>query len=212
MDTPFTLRPATPADVSAAAPLLYSTGVDAFRYVFGAGDDARARAFVARAFTSPRGPLSHRHAVVALTDCGPCGIVLGFPASRKPAIERSFMGLLAAAYRPWEWPAFLRRALQADRLLTGIPRDSWYLNQIAVDEAHRGQGIARQLLDDTIGRTRAAGLPQVMLHVAMANTGARAFYVRAGFNVLAEIRDLEVERTTGLGGEVAMTLHVSPRA
>jgi ribosomal protein S18 acetylase RimI-like enzyme len=48
------------------------------------------------------------------------------------------------------------------------------------DPAHRGQGVARALLDRLLGVAIADGRP-VALHVNTTNAGARAFYERYGF-------------------------------
>jgi predicted GNAT family acetyltransferase len=57
------------------------------------------------------------------------------------------------------------------------------------DPAHRGQGLARALLDALIGPAVAEGRP-VALHVNVANPGARAFYEGYGFVATGELEPL----------------------
>ena len=57
------------------------------------------------------------------------------------------------------------------------------------DPAHRGQGLARALLDALIGPAVAEGQP-VALHVNLENPGARAFYESYGFAATGELEPL----------------------
>jgi ribosomal-protein-alanine N-acetyltransferase len=59
--------------------------------------------------------------------------------------------------------------------------DAAHLNLLAVEPAHRRQGIGRQLvrwLEDT---ARVAGTFSVRLELRASNVGARAFYAALGF-------------------------------
>ena len=57
------------------------------------------------------------------------------------------------------------------------------------DPAHRGQGLARALLDALIGPAVSEGR-SVALHVNIANPGARAFYEAYGFVATGELEPL----------------------
>ncbi len=57
------------------------------------------------------------------------------------------------------------------------------------DPAHRGQGLARALLDSLVGPAVAEGRP-VSLHVNLGNPGARAFYEGYGFVGTGELEPL----------------------
>jgi predicted GNAT family acetyltransferase len=57
------------------------------------------------------------------------------------------------------------------------------------DPAHRGQGLARALLDALIGPAVSEGR-SVVLHVNIANPGARAFYEAYGFVATGELEPL----------------------
>jgi len=55
------------------------------------------------------------------------------------------------------------------------------LYDIAVDPAHRGQGIGRILLDAALEKLKARGAPRVLLSTAEKNAAAQRLFDRAGF-------------------------------
>jgi GNAT superfamily N-acetyltransferase len=59
------------------------------------------------------------------------------------------------------------------------------IREIAVDEAWRGRGVARALLDAAAILAGNTGLPRLTLTVNEANTGALAAYRRLGFALVA---------------------------
>lgn len=61
------------------------------------------------------------------------------------------------------------------------------LDQLYVDAAYRGTGIAGRLLADAAARIRAAGHALPWLSVARGNARARHFYVREGWTDAGEI-------------------------
>lgn len=61
---------------------------------------------------------------------------------------------------------------------------SLYLSGLAVFDAHRNAGIGTRLLQATMARAAAAGLPRVSLICFEANTGAMRMYRRHGFREL----------------------------
>jgi ribosomal protein S18 acetylase RimI-like enzyme len=55
------------------------------------------------------------------------------------------------------------------------------LYQVWVDPAYRHRGVGRLIVDTVIDWTRAAGVRQLLLSVALGPTSALEFYRRAGF-------------------------------
>jgi ribosomal protein S18 acetylase RimI-like enzyme len=55
------------------------------------------------------------------------------------------------------------------------------LYDIAVDPAHRGQGIGRMLLDATLEKLNAMSTPRVVLSTAEKNVAAQRLFEGAGF-------------------------------
>ena len=55
------------------------------------------------------------------------------------------------------------------------------LHDILVDPDHRGRGVGRRLLDETISMLRARGARQVVLSTAERNESAQRLFARLGF-------------------------------
>jgi ribosomal protein S18 acetylase RimI-like enzyme len=69
------------------------------------------------------------------------------------------------------------------------------LYDLAVDPAHRGQGVGRALLEAAVAELARRGAPRVVLATAARNAGAQRLFVRAGF------RPTMIEMTRELGGD-----------
>lgn len=61
-----------------------------------------------------------------------------------------------------------------------MPRRELYIDDLCVDQAHRGQGIATALFGHVTGYARDTGCGQISLNVWEGNHAARAFYDRVG--------------------------------
>ena len=55
------------------------------------------------------------------------------------------------------------------------------LYDIVVDPAHRERGIGRMLIDATLARLEARGVPRIVLSTAEQNEPAQRLFTRAGF-------------------------------
>lgn len=66
------------------------------------------------------------------------------------------------------------------------PQEYMYLDDFAVREAVRGQGIGSALLVCAETYARKLNMPAVLLHVLKTNTRAFAFYKRHGYTVFGE--------------------------
>ncbi len=56
-----------------------------------------------------------------------------------------------------------------------------YVYALVVDEACRGQGYGKQLMDEVISQSRGMGLKRVELDSGFHRAGAHAFYEKMGF-------------------------------
>ena len=63
--------------------------------------------------------------------------------------------------------------------------DELHINTMAVDAAHRRQGIASELLRYVLGEARAAGARKATLEVRESNTAAIRLYESLGFTLVA---------------------------
>ena len=76
--------------------------------------------------------------------------------------------------------AFFKRRLVASPAHT--PRESIFIDSMAVDEAYRGQGAGRLMLSHIAQLARARGMDAVELQVNAKNSAAKAMYGSFGFN------------------------------
>ena len=72
--------------------------------------------------------------------------------------------------------------------------DLVYVDQIAVDPAHRRRGYGARLLREAVALAQAAGIRRVELDVWAFNAGARRFFAGQGFGVFNERMELETGR------------------
>lgn len=56
-----------------------------------------------------------------------------------------------------------------------------YLHDIVVDPEHRGRGVGRLLLTETLGHLKSRGTPRVLLMTAEQNDAAQRLFANAGF-------------------------------
>lgn len=56
-----------------------------------------------------------------------------------------------------------------------------FIHDVWIDPAHRGHGLAAQLVSACVQRFRDLGVRQLRLHTAMFNDDARALFAREGF-------------------------------
>jgi ribosomal-protein-alanine acetyltransferase len=59
------------------------------------------------------------------------------------------------------------------------------IQTIGVDEAARGRGLGRALMDHLLGEARRRGIPRMLLEVRADNPVAQALYASLGFETIA---------------------------
>lgn len=177
-----TLRSAQPDDVDLAVPLIYSSGPDAFCYVFG-----EAESFLRRAFLDGRGEFGYRNHTLAVSD----GRVVGVGAAYTGAAAMTFT--LAAArqivlHYKLAAPGVIARGLRAERVIEPPDRDVQYIAHLGVEPTMQGRGVGTLLVEHIIELGRSDGLKRAELDVAVTNPKAQALYERLGFDVIEERR------------------------
>ncbi len=77
---------------------------------------------------------------------------------------------------------------------SGWQSRKWFISNVAVERAYQGQGIARALMQAAIGMARDRGGESVNLQVRADNSPALRLYRDLGFEELAGIAELQLER------------------
>lgn len=66
-------------------------------------------------------------------------------------------------------------------VLSDIDDGDLYLDEIAIDESMRGQGMGRKVINDTIEYAKSKNYKRVILDADFRNEGAKALYEQLGF-------------------------------
>jgi ribosomal protein S18 acetylase RimI-like enzyme len=182
----FEIRAASPRDVDAAVPLIYSSGQHEYDYAFGTRGhpavDWIHTAFLTRSTTE-----SHQAFRVAVIDGRVVGIGSFLDGGRFDTVNAlrliwlgiRFYGLLEC------WGA-IRRTLQLSGQMPAPEKGALYIQKMGVIPEARGKGVGTALLSDAITSARAAGFRRCVLDVAVTNPRAQQLYERLGFHVTGE--------------------------
>jgi ribosomal protein S18 acetylase RimI-like enzyme len=181
-----TFRPATTADALAVVPLIYSSGPDAFDYVFEVPGRASATEFLHLAFLDGRGEFGYQNHVVGTV----AGQVVAAGAAWSGAAALQFT--IAAArqilgcYGPIAGAGTMVRGLRVESIIQPTRKGCWYVAHLGVPPTLRGRGYGRSLLARLLETGRPAGYARAALDVAVTNPRAEALYRQLGFTMTTE--------------------------
>lgn len=202
------LRPATPGDARAAAPLIREAGPAMFDRVFGPRP-ADAVRFFERLFARSDVPFSYQTALVATLGEEVVGLALAAPAQARRRNSWRMLYLLPR-YRGLLAPLRLLPVARAFWSATSPPpQEAYYLSILAVRPDQRGRGIGGLLLESVDRQASEAGCPMICLHAERDNIGARRFYARHGYQVTAEHLTPHAARW-GISGFMALRKETDP--
>jgi ribosomal protein S18 acetylase RimI-like enzyme len=163
-------RPATFGDSMALAHFILTAGHGLYEFLL---DDLfpfiSATGFLVAGIASDQMALSYRNCFVASdpTSGEVVGAANAFPAS---VLKEQVYSLL-----PRDREEHIRAMVELQ------DAHSMFLNALAVNEAYRGQGIGKRLLDWALRQAVSSGLERLSLHVWADNHAARRFYLSNGF-------------------------------
>lgn len=114
---------------------------------------------------------SYQNTRVALTDDGKiAGICTSYDGGRLHELRQAFIDGALEAF-----------GMDFSNIDDETQAGELYIDCLCVDRLYQGHGIATQLLQDAIQKTRHMGLPQAGLLVDMGNPNAERLYKRIGF-------------------------------
>ncbi|MFF7251043.1 GNAT family N-acetyltransferase [Embleya sp. NPDC008237] len=161
------------------------------------GPGRKGRAFVAA-------HLHHDRGVTALDASGRVIGIAGFQVGGRGPVGGGFRdvsrmyGVLPGLIRVAVLALFERRQAQGEPVM----------DSIAVDSAHRGEGIGSILLDEVASVAAEHGCHLLGLDVIDVNPRARALYERHGFTAVRTCRTPYLRRLLGFGAVTAMTRQI----
>lgn len=178
------IRRAEARDAQFAAPLVYSSGQEAFDLLFERRGHTAVE-FLAYSLARPGGFFGYKTHVVAVLD-GQIAAAAAF-FTREGYLMRDFITSMQALvfYGPLAVPGMVRDGNRVKRLLPPPGENALYLGDFGVREDFRGHGIGAQILDCGRQKARESGLAYE-LDVSVANPRARALYERYGFKAVSE--------------------------
>jgi ribosomal protein S18 acetylase RimI-like enzyme len=178
------IRQASTEDARFVAPLVYSSGREAFDLLF-ERRGRRAIDFLGYCLARPGGFFGYRSHVVGVLDGQIAAAAAFFTRDGyfKKDLVTSFQALLF--YGPLAVPGMIQDGNRVKRLLPPPGRGALYLGDFGVREDCRGHGIGAQILDYGKEQARKKGLAYE-LDVSVSNPRARALYERYGFTSVSE--------------------------
>lgn len=199
---PLHVRAARPSDI-AAAELLYLSAAPYYDRF--AGSPGRARRVLAAVFPREAHTASWSVCRVAERDGRVVGVMAAFPASAGDALARRFLVLSTSRMPPWRWPGVVRHLRASMTMTPAPPRDTLYVDALAVAGEARRSGVATALLAAADELAAAVGARAVALDTGLENAPAQALYAALGFRRTHEqtAADARIARIVGGRGFVS---------
>lgn len=179
----FVIEPEEAADASRAAELIVETDLTLFRW-FGDGDPNLWREITEWEWRAESGIYSHTMSRVVRRHGALVGLLVSYSPARGARIDWSL-----EAARPHieagRWARLAELRPPADFLFAAIPDDAYYVQNVVVDPAARGRGLAKLLMEHAFAAGRAAGCRSCHLDVGSTNP-AVDFYQGLGMYAAVE--------------------------
>lgn len=175
-------RPCRADDVKLAVPLIYSSGPEAFRYVFSQHRREQALEFLHMAFQSGRGEFGYHRHLAVMRDDHLVGI--GALLQQRQKLD-DFCGVVTqmiSFYRLNCWRVMWRGSI-TQRVIQPPQKNIGFIANLGIAAECRGQGIGTLLIAQLLQLARDAGYSKAGLDVAASNPEAQKLYEALGFCV-----------------------------
>lgn len=166
-------------DVDLAVPLIYSSGPDAFNYVFSEGGIGPLD-FLTFAFQSKGGEFSYDNHVAMLLDNQLIGIGSCFSGSRAASFTFHDALKIVKLYK-FKAIKVMLRGLKVEHIIKLPKKQEMALAHIAISEAFRSKGYGQKLMEYLMTNASLMESEYFVLDVSALNTRAKELYERLGF-------------------------------
>lgn len=166
---------------------MYSSGPDAFNYVFKLRAHDDVLEYLRVAFRDDCGELGYANHTVAELESEI--VALGTAFSGRDMwrfMTGGLRGLLS--FYGWRAPIVASRALRMERVIEPPKGDLHYVAHLGVTPDLRSRGVGRRLVEHLLDAGRDLGRATAALDVSIQNPRARALYDRLGFTPVRECR------------------------
>ncbi len=176
-------RPATSADVNEAVPLIYSSGPDAFEYIFKDLKKGNAEQFLRFAFQKKGGELGYGNHVCATINGKVVGIGAIWSGKKSLRFMLSDIQKIIAFYGIFKCIAVLLRGLKLEMLIHPPKKKEFALGHLGIDASTRGKGIGTKLIEFLMTSVSIQSNEKIVLDVSFINPKAQKLYEKLGFKV-----------------------------
>ncbi len=170
------------------------TGTGSWDVMFPGPDAARLERLAALTTTAEPSYVHWSAFFVAEADDQPVGTVASYVPDREPP-ERFVAACRAALGSDADAALTRDGAWSHDFFTVQIPLDTLRVEWVYTDSAVRGRGVSTLLIGHLLDTARAAGHTTAHVATYIDNEPAIATYRRLGFEVFAEARHVDYERT-----------------
>jgi ribosomal protein S18 acetylase RimI-like enzyme len=207
--TAMTFRAARREDADSVITLIYSSGPEVLRYIYGAAETAPLE-WLAFCFKNGEGFFGFRNHIVAELD----GLVVGVGAFYKgdefKALNEATVKQIFRYFGYRKGLVVLFRAARYARKSLPPGKDAYIAANLGVKAEYRGLGVGSRMLEFAEKIARERGNNALVLDVAAPNHRAQDLYKRLGFRAVQEFRDPFKARGIEVPYNIRMELALTP--
>ena len=175
-------RPCRADDVELAVPLIYSSGPEAFRYVFSQHRREQALDFLRMAFQSGRGEFGYHRHIAVMRHQHLIGTGALLQHRQRLQDFSAVVTQMISFYRLNCWRV-MWRGIIAEKVIQPPKKHVGFIANLGIAPECRGQGIGTLLIAHLLQLSREAGYCVAGLVVAATNPQAQKLYEALGFVV-----------------------------
>jgi len=173
------LKPSHPSEVETAVPLIYSSGPDAFEYVF-KNHKVSAVDFLNYAFVRKGGEFSFDNQYSLYKQGEMVGLGSIFDA-KKAASFTTTDALNILRFYGFKSVPIMKHGLRVERIIELPKQNEIVLAHLAILPSLRGQGLGTLLIDALMKKVDHSSTNKYVLDVSEENPRAKTLYERLGF-------------------------------
>ncbi len=188
------IRPCLASDVSAAIPLIYSTGPKTFDYIFADSALDQTPDFLSYAFQKGGSELGYQNHLGLFVE----GRLVGIAAiwSHAETMVFTFYGAIQIIkhYGLRTGLKIIRRALKMEKVIKPPKKGVAYIGHLAIADQFQGRGLGVRLHQHLEQLPQSIDAGTLALDVSARNPNAQRLYERLGYQVVEVISgDLKTE-------------------
>lgn len=175
------LRQCTPDDLEQAIPLIYSSGPDAFEYVF-KNDRVTAQDFLRYAFCRKGGTFSYDNHHALIENEKLLGIGAVYAHTQVNAFTLKDASSILQFYKHRAFPIVVR-GLRTEQIILPPQKNEILLANLGVDPQNRGRGLGTKMIELLMEVANKKESTYFVLDVSEENPRAKDLYERLNFKI-----------------------------